>query len=76
MSNVTLHPVTRWLVFIAAWMVVLALIDHTYPWLILVTAAPLGFVTLILFDTWRGRRESRELGERTRKRFNAGDQSP
>lgn len=34
-------------------------------------AAALGFVSLVLWDSWRGRREEREM----RRRFEAEDQS-
>jgi uncharacterized membrane protein len=61
---------TKWLLFSFAWMIALSFFWPQSAWLCAASGGLIGFISLVFFDTWRGRREEREM----RRQFEAAQQ--
>lgn len=66
----------KWVVFALLWCAVLDRWLHQWPWLVVSLGALAGYVTLVLWDAWRGRNDHRELAQRERRRFETGESEP
>jgi hypothetical protein len=63
---------TKWILLSAAWGLALGALLQRWLWLCGASGGLLGFVTLFVFDTWRGRLEQRSM----RRRFQAEEAEP
>ena len=62
----------KWFLFACAWACALGAMVQRFMWLCAAGGGLLGFITLVVFDTLRGRREDRAL----RRRFETGESEP